>query len=201
MADDLAPSAPEAPAPPDPSELAGFVAPSETAGSPAPTGEPTEVDDGAGSQPLLASPGQPDGRVHDSVATPPTDRYPGARPSPQEPREAEVWRARPDPPAPRPTLRQRLWWVLPFGLSLLAGVAFVLACALYEGSGHPDFLGRACFAATIVALVAASLFVSTGASERDWFPISSLQSYPVIAACIGFFALPSMVVWIALALR
>jgi len=132
------------------------------------------------------------------MATPPTDRYPGGRPSAPEPLDAEVWTTHPDPPPPKPALRRRLWWVLPFGASLLVGLIFVAACVLYEGSGHPDFVGRACFAATIVALFAAGLFVSTGVSERDWFPISNLPSYPVIAACIGFFAVPPTVVWILL---
>jgi hypothetical protein len=193
VADDLIPSAPDAPAPPDP------VAPADSSD---PIGELTaEVDADAESQPLPTSPSRPDGRVRDNMATPPTDRYPGARPSPREPIEAEVWHARPDPPAPGPTLRQRLWWVLPFGTSFLTGLVFVLACALIDDSGHPDFLGRACFAATFVALAVAGLFVSTGMSGRDWYASSNLPSYPVIAACVGFFALPPTATWILLGLR
>ena len=96
--------------------------------------------------------------------------------------------------APRRTLSQRLWWVLPFGCSLLAGLAFVGVCALRQQSGNADFLGTACMVATIVALTLAALLISHE-------PFDALPTHPVLASCIALFGVPPAVTWILLALR
>jgi len=38
-------------------------------------------------------------------------------------------------------------------------------------------------------------------SGHDWSAFSSLPSYPVIGACVGFFALPPTVTWTLLGRR
>ena len=184
MADDLIPSAPEPPAAPDPPDPTPpeSVATLET------------LDEVVPADSFAPPPG-------DSMGRAPTDRYPGARPSPREPMEPEVWRARPGPPAPGPTLRQRLWWVLPFGLSFLAGVVFVAMCALHERSGHPGFTGKACFVTTIVAVVAATVFGPTvrwAVSPISRFFVRGYTSSTMVAACVLVFAVPPTVAWILL---
>ncbi len=198
MTDDLIPNAPEAPQAPEPPSLAGIAGadgepvvadPAFTPVFAEPIGGST-VDDAA------ASPHQTGAPARDSMSRPPTDRYPGARPSPRTPTDAEHWVTRPAEPAtaPRRTLPQRLWWVLPFGCSLLAGLAFVGVCALRQQSGHPDFLGTACAVATIAALLLGVLLISDD-------HIAALPTHPVLAACIALFGVPPAVTWILLALR
>jgi hypothetical protein len=152
--------------------------------------------------PEAAAPGQ--SHVAD-LALPPTSRYPDGRPSPGDLPDAEVWHGIPDPPAPGPTLRKRLWWVLPFGGSLLAGAAFVAAVAVLTSSSlAADALGKTCFVVTVVAVVAALL---VGPSVR-WAltPVSRFfwrgyVSAPIVTVCILLFAVAPTLTWILLAAR
>ena len=74
MTDELPPAAPEPPAPPDSPELADPSGATRDSTMDADVGAETR-------QPLPASPPLPDSGAHDGMATPPTDRYPGARPA------------------------------------------------------------------------------------------------------------------------
>ena len=180
--DQAFPEVPEAPPPPGAS-----LSVSETAAADAPTAGVAET------------------REPDSMARPPTQRYPDGRPSPRRPPEPERWAVHPDPPPPRPSLRRRLWWVVPFGGSLLAGVVFVLACVLVQRGGNPDFVGRACFVTTVVAVVAAVIAGTKGMSGMtSWVPVADATphaSYPLVAACIAVFAVAPTAAWVVLALR
>jgi hypothetical protein len=139
------------------------------------------------------SPHPAEARERDSMALPPTQRYPAARPSPRRPSDPERWVSRPaDTKQTRRSLRERLWWILPFGCSLLAGLAFVGACALRQQSGHPDFLGTACAIATIAAVVLTVLLVS----DTQF----ALSTHPVLAICVALFGVPPAVTWVMLAL-
>lgn len=96
-------------------------------------------------------------------------------------------------------LRKRLWWVLPFGVSLAAGVVFVLVCALIETAGRPGFTGKACFVATIVAVLFGMLVgpsIRWAVSPESRFFASDYASSSVLATCALVFAVPATVVWI-----
>jgi hypothetical protein len=136
---------------------------------------------------------------------PPTSRSPGGRPSPDHLPDAEIWRGTPDPPPPGRTLRQRLWWVLPFGGSLLAGIVYVAILALADGGpARLDITGKVCFVTTLVALVAAALVGSPmpwPSSPRSLFWGPEHGASAVLAVCILLFAAAPTLTWIVLAAR
>ena len=200
MTDDLQtpgifPGAPEPPTPPAPPSFAFDDVAVDYAGPGAPASEPLaaglerEGDDTDGGALALAP-----AAGRDSMARPPTERYPGGRTSPPEPVAAERWAFHPDAPPPRPRLRRRLWWVLPFGISLLAGVVFAAGCLAYQSAGHPDFAGNACAIATIGAILLAWLVATD-------LGFAGLPTHPVAGTCVGLFAVAPAVTWILLSLQ
>jgi len=135
----------------------------------------------------------------------PSSRYPEKPSSPSEPRTAEVWRSRPDPPPPPPPLAKRLAWLIPVGVALAAGVAFVAILTIVAGRGsNPDLVGKACFIVTLAALI---IVLLVGPSAR-WatspysrFFTRGYGSSPMAAVCIVAFAAAPTLTWIMLAMR
>jgi hypothetical protein len=183
--------APEPPAPPSPPDFAFAETSAASLSDPGTRDTPTSAGP-TGSQ--ASSDGTAVVRRADSMATPPTERYPGGRPSPPEPVAAERWAFHPDAPPPRPRLRRRLWWVLPFGISLLAGLVFALGCLAYQATGHPGFAGNACMIATIAALLLAWLVATD-------IGFSGVPTNPVAGTCVALFGVAPAITWILLALR
>jgi hypothetical protein len=183
------PAAPEPPAPPTPPRSASDDPAFGTLGAEPLPGDVEPQD----AESHSAAPAAALADERDSMERPPTERYPDGRTSPPEPVAAERWAFHPDAPPPRPPLRRRLWWVPPFGISLLTGLVFALACLAYQASGHPDFAGNACMIATIAAIVLAWLVATD-------LGISGLPTHPVAGTCAGLFAVAPAVTWILVGL-
>ena len=172
----------------------------------APAGEPLE-----GSSVSEDRPDSPDLRESQVNAPdptlPPSSRYPGGRYSPERLPDAEIWHAHPDPPPPGPALRRRLWWVLPFGASMLAGVAYVAAIQLVPTTQpRADLTGTICFVTTWVAVVFAVLI-----GARDWYGERRMLSSEAwaqvrapsvtVGVCVALFGVAPTITWILLAAR
>jgi hypothetical protein len=88
---------------------------------------------------------------------------------------------------------------------LLLGVAFVVACFLFQSAGHPDFAGTACFMVSAIALVAAGI-AATGSRRYDFDAWAHRRREPSSGSSIGaalgiaLFAVAPTLAWIFLAL-